>query len=163
MYLCIYASIYLCIYVCADFILNAFGAKRQALARTSWRFQRPRYYEKHPRIIVRDCPLSQSLTIKMSDFSLLWFLQMKLTISSLAVRTPTTNSDLASKHSKAPRLSIEVKGWWGTLLDLAPNRKNLRAGRGLRPNAKWKKACLNYYQGPQAYPTHDKIAHSFVL
>ena len=58
---------YLYIYVCADFILNAFGAKRQALARTSWRFQRQRYCEKHPRIVVRE-----SLTIKMSHFTLHW-------------------------------------------------------------------------------------------
>ena len=58
----------------------------------------------------------------MSHFSLRWFLQMKLTISSLAVRTPTTNSDPASTHSKAPRLSIEVKGWKGVLLASAPKR-----------------------------------------
>ena len=44
-----------CIYVCADFVSHAFGAKRQARARASWRFQRQRNYKKHPKIIVRDC------------------------------------------------------------------------------------------------------------
>ena len=38
---------------------------------------------------------------------------MKLTIDSLAVRTPMTNSDPAPKHAKAPRLRIEVNGLKG--------------------------------------------------
>ena len=127
MHLCIDVSMYLCIYVRADFILHAFGAKRQALARTSWRFQRQRYYEKHPRIIVRDCPLSQSLTIKMSDFSLLWFLQKKNAISSLAVRTPTPNSDPTSKTFGCQIYSHRGESVEGHITRLGPEAKQMRA------------------------------------
>ena len=91
MRLCMYVCMYVC--VCANFISRAVGAKPKARARAGCKIQRQRN-QKHSKIIVRDCPMFQSLTIKMSRFIVLVvFLWKELTLGSQAACMLTTNSN----------------------------------------------------------------------
>ena len=111
------------------------------------------YYKNYPNIIVRDCPLSQSLTIKMSETTWHRFLQCNLAIIKLLVRTPTTNSDLAPQLSKALHIQIKLRALRDILLDSAPKRKEAcpqAAGCSLAPP---RKICQDDYQDLWCCPT----------
>ena len=150
--LCRHASMHVCMFVCVctNFILRAVGAKPKVRACASCKIQRQRNQQKHSIIIVRDCPMFQSLTIKMSRFTVLGFLWNELTVGSQAVCMPRNNSN-SNKDCVSVCLyaCMYVCAAISFCAPLGRNRKRAHAQAARSNDSEIKKTFHNYRQGPR--------------